>query len=570
MLDTKATLDDFNDLSDTDLANMLITKYPRNIVGKIFDGYHVSCENMHKLETNRLDELVEKLARSDEKDKISIVVGIISLVRSVSSNEIKEFPIVNEVKCTILRNVRYDLSAREIAEKVGMSMYYMMHSFKKQMGITITEYKNTLKIDHAKNMLVNTELSITDIGLACGFENSSYFSKMFARRTGLSPTKYRKNMRKKLASIPSGFMNVIDKDLILYDSLEHIAFLDRENMIEINAEAAVKNHILSLPDEKYAFLHEAAIIEHHGRIFAAWYNNEKAELQGRTPIRFSVSDDGGDSWSEPETVAFDPEHNILYCPPIFGISEGKLYIMLNQMVSADHIHSLDLYVYDENRDCFDILWSRPIPFKLNTNAYRLPDGKLMICGRTGELDGFPTVPAVLISDDGKMDSEWRSVDLQETGTLPDGTSFVHPEPSAIIHDGRVYVFVRNDLRNFQLVYISEDNGETWSKPIIHDIPFVNSKTYSGTLSDGRNYIIGNMQPNRRKLIMLVSEKESMRFNKCITLQNGHSKEFDFGTDWHYPCAYEADGKLYVVYTVNLGDNWLVRGGIVSVVDVDKI
>jgi hypothetical protein len=240
------------------------------------------------------------------------------------------------------------------------------------------------------------------------------------------------------------------------------------------------------------------------------------------------------------------------------------------MVSADHIHSLDLYLYNEAEDRFELLWSRPIPFKLNTGAYEIYDGRLMICGRTGELDGFPTIPAVLISDTGKMDSEWRIVKLQEGGTLPDNTAFVHPEPSAIISDGKIYVFVRNDFRQFQLVYVSEDNGESWSAPVIHDIAFSNTKTYSGTLSDGRNYIIGNMQPDRTKLVMLVGDKGSMKFNKRIVIQNRKSENLGFGFTWHYPYAYEADGRLYVIYTVGVGTDWRVRGAVVSVADIDKI
>ncbi len=560
--------DDPYRLNDIDLANMLLTRYSGDIVGKIFDLYPVSCENMHAIETERLDALIEKLNTND--DRLRTVLSIISLVRSVSSNEIKAFPMLNSVKCIILDNVKYDLSIKEIAQKIGMSMYYMMHSFKKQTGITITEYKNQLKIAHAKTMLVNTDLSITDIALACGFGNSSYFSKLFMRYVNISPSVYRKNLKIELKRIPSEFKNIIDKDIVLYNMLDKISLLDYENLTEIAPETVFDTYAVSLPSEKYPFLHECAIIKFGSKLFAAWYNNEKEELQGRTPIRFSTSEDDGKTWSEPKIVAYDESGDILFCPPIFGVSDGKLYMMLNQMVSADHIHSLDLYLYNDTEDRFELLWSRPIPFKLNTGAYEIYDGKLMICGRTGELDGFPTIPAVLISDAGRMDSEWRIVKLQDGGTLPDNTSFVHPEPSAIINDGKIYVFVRNDFRQFQLVYLSEDNAESWSAPIIHNIAFSNSKTYSGTLSDGRNYIIGNMQPDRTRLVMLVSDKEGLRFNKRIILQDKRSENLGFGFTWHYPYACEADGRLYVIYTVGVGTDWRVRGAVVSVADIDKI
>ena len=75
-----------------------------------------------------------------------------------------------------------------------------------------------------------------------------------------------------------------------------------------------------MPDE-YQFLHEAAAIEFHGTVFAAWYNNREKELQGETVIRGRRSADGGKTWSDAELIAKDPEGKLLYCPPVFGICD---------------------------------------------------------------------------------------------------------------------------------------------------------------------------------------------------------------------------------------------------------
>ena len=162
------------------------------------------------------------------------------------------------------------------------------------------------------------------------------------------------------------------------------------------------------------------------------------------------------------TVAVEKSGEILYCPPVFAVDDGKLYMFLNQMVRADHIHSFDLYLYDEEQNQFKELWSRPIPFKLNTNAYKLPDGKLILPGRIShEIDAFPITPAVMISDSGKADSEWRLVKIQEDGILPDDSKLVHPEVSLTVCNGKIYAFCRNDQRSVPLLYVSEDNGETF-------------------------------------------------------------------------------------------------------------
>lgn len=265
-----------------------------------------------------------------------------------------------------------------------------------------------------------------------------------------------------------------------------------------------------MPSEKYAFLHESAIIEYHNVLFAAWYNNRKNELQGETHIRFSLSYDQGKTWSEPKTLVNDESGSILYCPPVFGICDDRLYLLLNQMVAPDHIHSLDLYVYNENNKVFERLWSRPIPFKLNTNVYTLPNGKLILSGRVGNLDGFPKTPAVLISDSGKIDADWRLVKIQQDGRLADGSEFLHPEVSLVINKDIIYAFCRNDARRVPIIYMSHDFGESWSGPFSHDIPFHASKIYSGTLSDGRNYVIGNLEPDRKKLAIFFKRTRNKR------------------------------------------------------------
>jgi transcriptional regulator GlxA family with amidase domain len=90
-----------------------------------------------------------------------------------------------------------DISVREMAKKLGVSMYYMCHLFKNQTGITIIDYKNELKIIKAKNLLVNTDKKITEIAQDCGFGSDSYFGKVFMEHEGLSPSQYRSFCNKK-------------------------------------------------------------------------------------------------------------------------------------------------------------------------------------------------------------------------------------------------------------------------------------------------------------------------------------------------------------------------------------
>lgn len=560
-LEDENPYNEINRFSVKELVKHLSRQSADDVITLIFKHCQINCRNMHKIDSKKLDLLIDNL-KSKTADKEKILMEIILLVRSVTNLEKEKIPIVELIKENIENNLTKNLPLEELAGLIGISKYYMCHLFKKTTGISIKNYEKEIRISKAKEFLINSNKSIADIAFECGYENSCYFSEIFIASEKVTPSHYRKLLKK------SSDKNK-DKDVIYYSMLNHIDLLGNLEICNLSKEKIIRSYVVTMPSEKYKFLHEAVIIEYNNVLFAAWYNNKKCELYGETPVRFSTSCDKGKTWGNPKTLINDESGRILYCPPVFGICDDKLYMFINQMVSADHIHSLDLYEYDKSEKTFKILWSKPIPFKLNTNVYTLPNGKLILSSRAGEIDNFPNTPAVLISDSGKIDSDWRLVKIQKDGMLADGSQYIHPEVSLIIAKEKMYAFCRNDARNVPVIYLSEDLGETWSKPFSHNILFSASKIYSGTLSDGRHYVIGNLEPNRNKLAIFFSEHNTMNFTKGVILQDGFSNEFGFGDVWHYPSACEYDGKLYIIYTANInsGNN---RGAIISIIDISQI
>ena len=72
----------------------------------------------------------------------------------------------------------------------------MAHIFKDITGYAIMDYLKSLRMARAKNMLLKTELGITEIVKNCGFSDSSNFSREFKIATNLTPGEFRKNQRK--------------------------------------------------------------------------------------------------------------------------------------------------------------------------------------------------------------------------------------------------------------------------------------------------------------------------------------------------------------------------------------
>ena len=91
----------------------------------------------------------------------------------------------------IWENYTRKISLKEVAGISGLSAPYFSTVFKEEMGENFSNYLNRLRVEKAAAMLRETEYPINGISLSCGFEDQSWFSKIFKAFTGVSPCKYR-------------------------------------------------------------------------------------------------------------------------------------------------------------------------------------------------------------------------------------------------------------------------------------------------------------------------------------------------------------------------------------------
>jgi two-component system, response regulator YesN len=96
-------------------------------------------------------------------------------------------------------NIHYhqDISLTDVSEYVHLSKNYFTHLFKKEAGESFVEYLTKLRMEKAKLLLQNSDLRTAEVGEAVGVFDSHYFSKVFKRNTGLSPTEFKDVFRKK-------------------------------------------------------------------------------------------------------------------------------------------------------------------------------------------------------------------------------------------------------------------------------------------------------------------------------------------------------------------------------------
>ncbi|GIP17310.1 hypothetical protein J40TS1_29520 [Paenibacillus montaniterrae] len=87
------------------------------------------------------------------------------------------------------------LSLNYIADELGMSTYHISRVYRQQNSATIIDAINDYRMEHAKQLLTNTETSIAEISAKTGYTSSSYFHRMFKKLYGVTPSEFRKANR---------------------------------------------------------------------------------------------------------------------------------------------------------------------------------------------------------------------------------------------------------------------------------------------------------------------------------------------------------------------------------------
>lgn len=93
-------------------------------------------------------------------------------------------------------NYTEDLSAIIISKKFDISEGYLYKIFKENLNISLKHYVDQIRLNHAKNDLINCDYPIIDVAIMNGFPNVRSFNSCFREKMGISPKEYRKKMRK--------------------------------------------------------------------------------------------------------------------------------------------------------------------------------------------------------------------------------------------------------------------------------------------------------------------------------------------------------------------------------------
>jgi len=102
-----------------------------------------------------------------------------------------------DIQLNMMDRLQQPISTRELAHEMGLSVRTLNRRFRQATGMTPLQYLTEQRIDEARQLLLHTNLAITDIALRVGMRDASNFARMFRQSTGVSPRKFRHAVRGK-------------------------------------------------------------------------------------------------------------------------------------------------------------------------------------------------------------------------------------------------------------------------------------------------------------------------------------------------------------------------------------
>jgi YesN/AraC family two-component response regulator len=141
-----------------------------------------------------------KVMSGKQRDAVVKLLHIFANHLSIMSNQIAvqrgnaEPPIISRAKQYIIEHLTEDLTLGQVAKAVNTSSFYFCKIFKKHTGLNFTEYVSRVRVENARNLLLNPNLRISEIAFEVGFQSLTHFNRVFKKIVGQSPSDYRRKL----------------------------------------------------------------------------------------------------------------------------------------------------------------------------------------------------------------------------------------------------------------------------------------------------------------------------------------------------------------------------------------
>ena len=162
-----------------------------------------------------------------------------NLLNDVFDESLHYSDTVNKIIKYIRDNYSRKITLEEVAGQVFLSASYISSLFKEETGQNLTAYINHVRVEQSKLLLENKKASLSDIAKMCGFEDQSYFAKVFKRETGMTPNHYRVSRM---------------EDALRRGTAEYVGFPNPVRDEDTNRKKKTEDNTMALMDEIIEYL----------------------------------------------------------------------------------------------------------------------------------------------------------------------------------------------------------------------------------------------------------------------------------------------------------------------------
>lgn len=295
-------------------------------------------------------------------------------------------------------------------------------------------------------------------------------------------------------------------------------------------------------------------------LYCMWQSSPCDEDSDDTWVAYSRSTDDGLTWSPPQPLT-SPTSTHYFTSGGWLVCSDTLTAFVDAWEkSVTPRGGSTLFTTTTNGLSFTPLQpvsmadGTPVRGVLEQDPYRLPCGRLV--GACHFQPGLHICP--VFTDDPTGHSGWRRASFESEDR---GAQSRELEPSQYVTaDGTIVMLFRDQQSSFRkLVSISTDNGASWTKPIVSNIPDARTKQCAGNLPDGTAYMVACPVPAKRRwpLVLLLSA-DGHTFSQAFLLRSGADNDLPprhydgkaKTSGYSYPKAFVHNGALYVGYSVN--------------------
>ena len=164
------------------------------ICPRVKDTAKELCEQLIEIYEAKKDESESKIT-TQVRTKIILLQFILEMWKKgfvIENDTSGRNTVEKEMVSYIQQNFTGKISLREFGEQFHLSEKYISRYFKEHFHITLSQYVTYLRLEHAKQLLQDTDIPVTDVAMQSGYQNVSYFIRIFKKTYGVSPLKYRK------------------------------------------------------------------------------------------------------------------------------------------------------------------------------------------------------------------------------------------------------------------------------------------------------------------------------------------------------------------------------------------